>query len=151
MDLFIPLQSVSTLLVFLSPFSLCSFLITPVSSLIFLFAHYSQLTDESCIYTKLRNIAQPCFYGLSPSLFSERRAVMGVSAGGSRHIIHCREGTFFFFFFLPSAIFGSIFKGLDILWFIVRNRYLVFLLFLAQSSPNPWNILSDESNKLVFC
>lgn len=74
-----------------------SFLLShhPVSSLIFLYAHYSQLTDESCISTKLHDIAQPCFYGLSPSLFSERRAVMRVPAGGSRHII-AEKGLCFF-------------------------------------------------------
>lgn len=83
------------------PLSLFSSLFShhPVSSLIFLFAHDSQLTDESCIYTKSHDIAQPCFYGLSLPLFSERRAVHGVSAGGSRHII--AEKRLCFFFLLP--------------------------------------------------
>ena len=29
--------------------------------------------------------------------------------------------------------------------------YSVFLIFLAQSSQNTWNFLSDESDKQVFC
>ena len=29
--------------------------------------------------------------------------------------------------------------------------YLVFIIFLAQSSQNSWNFLSDESDKRVFC
>lgn len=29
--------------------------------------------------------------------------------------------------------------------------YLVFILFLTQSSQNPWNFLSDKSYNSVFC
>ena len=33
---------------------------------------------------------------------------------------------------------------------IYNKKYLVFLLFLAQSSKNPWNFLSVHSDKDVF-
>ena len=40
--------------------------------------------------------------------------------------------------------------GSAILWSI-RSINLVFIMFLAQSSSNPGNFLSDRSNKGVFC
>ena len=37
------------------------------------------------------------------------------------------------------------------LWFMKSNVYLVFVSFLAQSSSNLCNFVSDENNKGVFC
>ena len=158
MDLFIPLQSVSTLLVFLSPFSLRSF-----SSPCFLsyFPFCSWFTVNWWIlhlYQVTRYCPALLLWLIPLPLFRKKSSYGGFCWWIQTH--HCGEETLFFFsftmshlwaHFLFSFFFGSIFKGLDILWFIVRSRYLVFLLFLAQSSPNPWNILSDESNKIVFC
>ena len=37
-----------------------------------------------------------------------------------------------------------------ILWFIIRNTYLIFVPFQAQRSSNSWHFLSDKSHKCVF-
>ena len=37
-----------------------------------------------------------------------------------------------------------------ILWFIIRNVYLVFVPFQAQRSSNSWHFLSDKSHTCVF-
>lgn len=37
------------------------------------------------------------------------------------------------------------------LWFMIRNIYLAFVQFLAQSSSSPWNFLRGQERCLLLC
>lgn len=52
---------------------------------------------------------------------------------------------------LCACVSASVEWGFVTLWFIIRNMCLIFALFLAHSSLNPWNFPSAKSDGGVFC